>query len=208
MTNDRFQHATEQYTRRKRPYGHPELTPCSRFMQGNAAIFCCVVYALVASQIPWEWLYQQPWYRTWIDVVAHWSPNIRKLPNSPSQIVELASAYLAFTNTLGPFYVLASVLCALKHVQNPELYARNRDFSTWLLFKYLLMAIFIVPVMFYGALGYEGGSRTIAPTDLFYTSGPAFIGVNVAGWWASATYTFGLVTVICMFGERWLVNKR
>ncbi len=97
---------------RKKFYAYPELTPCARFMQGNAAIFCFAAYAMIASLVPWEWLYRQAWYRIWIDIVAFWSPNIRKLPDSPSQIVELASAYLAFTNTLGPFYVLMAVRCA------------------------------------------------------------------------------------------------
>lgn len=193
---------------RERAYAYPELTPCAKRMQGDIAIFCFAVYAVIASLVPWEWFYQQAWYRAWIDVVAHWSPNIRKLPDSPSQIVELASAYLAFANTLGPFYVLASVRCALRHVRNPELYARNRHIGIWTLLKYFVMAVFIVPVMFYGALGYAGGHPSIYPTDLFYTSGPAFIAINAAGWWASGAYTFGLVIVICLNGERWLGNKR
>ncbi len=208
MSGERMPKPNGRPTRRERAYAYPELTPCAKRMQGDVAIFCFAVYAVIAAILPWEWFYRQAWYRAWIDVVAYWSPNICKLPDSPSQIVELASAYLAFANTLGPFYVLASVRCALRHVRNPELYARNRHIGNRVLLKYLVMAVFIVPVMFYGALGYEGGSPAIAPTDLFYTSGPAFIAMNATGWWASGAYSFGLVIVICLYGERWLGNKQ
>ena len=192
---------------KKKFYAYPELTPCARFMQGNSAILFFAVYALLASLFPWEWLFQKAWYHAWIDVVAFWSPNIRMLPDSPSQIVELASAYLAFTNTLGPFYVLISVRCALRHARNPEVYIRNSHISTWTLFKYFVMAVFIVPIMFYGALGYEGGSPSIRPTDLFYTSGAAFIAMNATGWWASGAYTFGMVIITRMLEERLLKNR-
>lgn len=101
-----------------------------------------------------------------------------------------------------------SALRAYRHTKNPELFRRNSHIGTRSLFKYFVMAVFIAPIMLYGALGYEGGAPSIRPTDLFYTSGPAFIAMNVTGWWASGVYSFGLVILACLYIERLLGRYR
>ena len=187
---------------------YPELTPCARYLSSDRQLIPLVVFIMLASAVPWEWLYSMGWYRAWIGVMGHWSPNIRVLPGSPSRIVELASAYLAFANALGPVYMAVVVRCGWRHGGHPELHERNRHIATWEIVKYFLIAVAMVFLMCYGVLWWGGGSSELYHTDLFYRSGPAFVTMHAVVWWWCGLMFQILVILVRMLGERWLGIRR
>ncbi len=193
---------------RKKFYAYPELTPCADFVANAGAVVFFILFALMASAVPWEWLYSREWYRAWIDVAANWSPNIRMLPSSPSRIVEQASAYLAFANTLGPFYLAVTIRCGWRHGANPVLHERNWHIKTRNLVKYSLVAAAGVLLTLYGTLWWEGTSPELHHTDIFYRSGPAFISLHAVFWWATGICAYGFMTLVRILGGRWFSTYR
>ncbi len=187
---------------KKKFYAYPELTPCADFVANAGAAVFFILFALMASAVPWEWLYSREWYRAWIDVAANWSPSIRILPSSPSRIVEQASAYLAFANTLGPLYLAATIRCGWRHGGHPGLLKHNRHIKNREIAKLLVMAFSMALLMLYGALWWEGGSSTLYHTDIFYRSGPAFIAMHACIWWWFGMMFLGLGILARMLVER------
>jgi len=187
---------------KKKFYAYPELTPCARYLLSDRPLLPLLFFILLSSAVPWEWLYSREWYRAWIDVAANWSPNIRLLPSSPSRVVELASAYLAFANTLGPFYLAATIRCGWRHGGHPELLERNRNIKNREIARFFAIAVTMVLLMLYGALWWEGESSTLYHTDIFYRSGPAFIAMHACIWWWFGMMFLGLAILARMLIAR------
>ncbi len=184
-----------------------DQTPCAKYMASGPVYVLWPALAVVLWLFPWEWLYQVEGYHAFIEFMAGFTRSIRDLPQSKSQFIEYAQAYIAAVNFIGMFYLILAVRCGWKHARSEAVIERNRDVSNrqfvrviFIGFVGLVMSALAVWV-FYGEM-----PETVMP-DYFLRYKLAFVFVHLSMWWALSLCVLGLVATIRLFFIKLHLNK-
>lgn len=184
-----------------------DKTPCAKYMASGPVFLLWPALAIIVWLIPWEWLYQLEGYRAFIEFMGGFIRSIRDLPQSESQFIEYAQAYIAAITFVGIFYLIFAICCGWKHAKCEAVIERNRYIQNkqfvrlvFIGFIGLLMSMLAVCV-FYGDM-----PDAVMP-DYFLRYKFAFVFVHLGMWWALSISVLVFVVTIRLFFIKLHLNK-
>jgi hypothetical protein len=154
-------------------------------------IYVWVLPFVIFYAIPWEFLYHQAWYQSYISIVSNILPVLTNIQDSKIEFMEYATAFLAFIDTLGLallFFVFIYGFYSIKISNNHSLLRASLKVF---LFNAILIFSFGGVLFPYFILAWDGSVPRQFP-EIIVLRKDVFLVVAILMWWITILVAFAV----------------